>query len=139
MGVGRKAKPTSLKLLSGLPGRRPLPEGEPATAPLSDEPPEWLGTEAIYFWQQLLPVMRQMRVAQESDRVALGNLCILLAAIKGAQDTFEYKAIPPLMGQATRIMAEFGMTPASRTKVKQLATGEESDPFDAFLRGGGEQ
>jgi phage terminase small subunit len=139
MGAGRKPKPTALKLLTGNAGKRPLNDAEPVTDPLSEEPPDWLSAEAVYFWQKLLPVMSQMHVAQESDRFALGNLCMVLAAIRGAQDTFDYKAIPALMGQATRLMAEFGLTPSSRTKVKQLATRDEVDPFEKYLSGGGEE
>jgi P27 family predicted phage terminase small subunit len=95
-----------------------------------------------------------MRVAQESDRYALSMLAMCLSEVKtayetmhaegrvmqfesGAQQVSPYFSIfTKAMSQAMKIMAEFGMTPAARTKVRALAVKDEQDPFDAYMKRG---
>ena len=66
---GRKPKPTTLKLLAGNPGHRPL-NGQEALAP-SELPdcPEHLDAEAQNEWQRITGILSGMGLLSCADRV----------------------------------------------------------------------
>jgi hypothetical protein len=46
MGVGRKRKPTALKIAEGNPGHQKLPENEPTFKVICPDPPKGMGSIA---------------------------------------------------------------------------------------------
>ncbi len=86
MGLrGAPTTPTALKELRGNPGRRPLPENEPSTDPLSITPSTAIENDEIAkeFWYAVGNMTKAMNVAQESDRMALEILAMSLAKCGG--------------------------------------------------------
>ncbi len=77
---GRKPKPTSVKELTGNPGKRRLNPSEPR-APMPDDgrlqPPPWLASdpETVAVWNRIVPVMVGMGVASLADIDAIGRYC----------------------------------------------------------------
>lgn len=150
MAAGRTPLPTSVHDLRGFPGKRPKNHEEPQTEPLDAAPPTSLDDEGKKFWEKLHSIVTAMNVAQKSDGPALEILAMCLAEARRAYEdfrdcrtvTFESGAeqVSPyftiwskLIAQAMKIMTEFGMTPASRTRVKQLATKKKANPLADFL------
>lgn len=114
--------------------------------------PKWLPKEARRVWDELAPVLLQMKVLARADRNALARYAITWARWREAEETIQKEGqvivkwvmsrdgepveagetISPwvqvaarLADQLGRIEREFGLTPSARTQVKML-DGENS-------------
>lgn len=147
---GPKPKPTALQALQGNPSRRPLNSAEP-TYTLEAAPPRWLTDGQREFWDQLAPMLQASKVLTAADGPALTLLCTALAEVRSAARQLheDGRLIPTndgvkghpaathmtaAIGHARALLAEFGMTPASRSKVIAQAQ-EEEDELEKFLKG----
>ncbi len=102
-------------------------------------------------WPAVRAVLRQLPVTAASDMIAVQRLTEAYAQVLDFQDQLDtegrvYKALTehgyslrdhPLVGQLEdserrlrMYMNEFGLTPASRSKVKGDGDGEHKDPLD---------
>ena len=72
---GPKPKPTSLKLLQGNPGHQKLPQNEPKPRPITPEVPEYLNSDGIRRWNELLPELEMMGTLTIVDGDILGRYC----------------------------------------------------------------
>lgn len=135
MTSGRRPKPTRVKELAGNPGRRPLNEREPQPPSSSGRAPRGLGLEGSRFWRRYGPVLAELGVLTQVDepalRMAAEHWEVAVRAATELRDeglTIEGRDGPkknPLTqvlrdnSQALRgYLVEFGMTPASRAKVR---------------------
>ena len=143
---GRKPVPTALKLLNGNPGKRPIrpepymPTGAPPMpARLKVEP------KAVKQWKELVPILLQLGTLTTGDGEALATLCEVYAAAQAC--LLELRAGGPvlhtdlggvkpnpagslyrgLVALQASLMAEFGLTPSSRTR---LGTKQEKPKDD---------
>jgi len=153
-GAGRKPVPTTLRLLRGNPGHRPLDEDEPRAAPKLPPPPVELSAAAKKIWRRDGRKLLALGVMTALDGAAFAAYCqsyarwlevtALLAKssvlIKTAEGGYQ---LNPLLrvaretqDQYTRALVEFGMSPSSRTRVKGLPAPEQRDPFEEFIRRG---
>jgi P27 family predicted phage terminase small subunit len=120
--------------------------------------PAYLDREARREWKRRVPILLAMGVLTVADGVALGNFCqavsMLVQAHKAMQQAAKgagsgllmktpsgYVQQSPLLGIInaqvdiiTRISREFGLTPASRTRLA-AATEPDVDPLEAKLCG----
>lgn len=153
--AGRTPKPTSLKLLQGNPGRRPLNASEPQPDAGAPEMPAGLSDEAEAEWRRILPILASMRVLTVADSATIAGYCQSFADWIGAQaDIREHgrlieepitnrmgevvghrlKKNPAItiasdMKKAMRAYAsDLGLSPASRTRVH--ATPTTDDPAE---------
>lgn len=151
---GRKRVPTGLKIINGNPGRRPIPN-EPQLEVTKPEPPDHLAPEAVLEWNRLVELLYTSGLMTGADVGALASYCAAYGRWVQAERKLNEaaKADPvtcglvqmtthgnyvqnPLVGIANkahndvmRYAAEFGMTPASRSKV-DVSKKESSNPFD---------
>lgn len=150
---GRKPKPTQIKLISGNPGKRPLPRNEPILPPVLPEPPEFVQGAALQEWHRIAPLLHGAGLLTALDGAALGAGCqsygifveatanirksgTVIKSIQGQPMMSPYLKVANIaLQQWTRMLAEFGMTPSSRSRVT-VAAAPQDDPFEAFLRGG---
>lgn len=154
--AGRKPTPTHLKIVRGNPGKRKIDGREPR--PRSGVPrcPLHLSDSARKAWARIAPELKQMGVLTLADGTAFELLVDAYAEYRAARDVVEaegptydaptqtgiiVRARPEvaIAGDAWRrvkaMMAEFGLTPSSRTKVR--GEGEpKQDPFEEFLSRG---
>jgi phage terminase small subunit len=72
---GRKPKPTSLKVLQGNPGKRPLNENEPKPPPRLPRSPEHLSEEAKKEWRRAGKFLFQLGLVSDIDRAAFAAYC----------------------------------------------------------------
>jgi len=136
-----KPKPTALKLLNGNPGKRALNKSEPKPSASLPRPPSWLNTRAKSKFKLLVKRIEGMGYASASHTEALA-LCAwrleqVEACAKALDDagslTFETinqrgaKVVKPrpevaMQAEAARhaqsLLAEFGLTPSSATRVQ---------------------
>ena len=152
---GRKPKPTTIKVLEGNPGRRPLNGREPQAPPGIPECPEFLGEEARAEWFRMAKVLSDMGLLTLADRAAFTAYCVaygrwveaeklvrkfgmvVKSPVTGFPMKSPYLTVADQSMEAMRkLLVEFGLTPSSRSRIKLPAEGGPADEFDLFLEAG---
>ena len=132
---GRKPIPTRLKLLTGNPGKRPLNYNEPRPEMEIPECPPELSPTAQREWHRLVGDLASLGLLTSLDRAALAAYCAAYALWAEATEAIQkfgamvksptgYPIQSPYVSIANRqaeimlrIAAEFGFTPASRSRI----------------------
>ncbi len=144
-----KPKPAELRELEGNPSKRPIPQ---TVKPASDDItcPKHLSYHAKLEWRRIVPQLKKLGLLTNIDRSALAAYCQAYGRWVDAENKIRESGYlhrtksgnvltsPYLwvankaMEQMYKFLAEFGMTPSSRTK---LATGpvKDKDPFEELL------
>jgi P27 family predicted phage terminase small subunit len=143
---GPAPKPTALKLLEGSRTDR-VNLDEPKFGEFDENPPACLGAVGKKLWAKLVPILKAGGVLTAGDALALELLCEdyqIVRDIEGAElgETEDPKDARLALRSADkardrlrRWIAEFAMTPSSRSRVKATAAAEPEDRLDAFLKG----
>ena len=84
--IGRKPKPTALKMLEGNPRGRPLNTEEPKPEKKAPRCPSWLEAEAKKEWKRLAKVLENMGLLTEMDMAAFAGYCQAYARWKEAEE-----------------------------------------------------
>lgn len=154
---GRKPTPTAKKKLQGNPGKRPLNEREPRFMPSPLDPPAWLIDErAREEWAALAPALLAQGMLTVADRVGFGAYCMSVSrwlqaeAIVAKSPSMVFKTpagyvqqMPHIgiahryLDQVRALAAEFGFTPASRSRLQVLGAPEGKDKHADFFGFGG--
>ena len=154
---GRKPIPTSLKLLRGNPGKRPLHANEP-TPPALDvntPPPAWLDKPARVEWRRLAPLLAEAGLLTALDVDSLAAYCVAVVHWRSANaqivrhgmvtktPTGHLRPSPYLkisdraFATMHALLGDFGMSPASRARVTRSTPPPTSgDPLQKFLKRG---
>ncbi len=153
--AGRPARPAGLKLLEGKKpgrdsgGRKVIPP--PPFKRLPPEPPAVLTGEALAEWKRVLPELARLELVKPIDAAALTADCLCWARLVEAQREIDKVGViianehgfavrNPAIGvieNASRELRawanEFGLTPASETKLSREDGGaaSEANPFGA--------
>lgn len=149
--MGRTPQPTSLKVVRGNPGQRPLNLAEPQ-APAADlTAPAVLDPEGLEVWNEMAPLLARMGVFTQADRRLLTRYCLLqeqfshvvkhvrengmtqLTQTGYSQLTAEGALFKGLPSELLRIEQQFGMTPASRSTLKVSHAAADENPLTAFI------
>ncbi len=126
-------------MLAGNPGRRPLNPREPAPDIPTElpEPPMPLSRAARKEWLRTGGILLRTRVLTEADLVALAAYCVVFARWQEAENDVRRRGVMvpakprsknlvqnPFLAvanksfqQLLRLLAEFGLTPSSRTRI----------------------
>ena len=151
--MGRRAKPTALRLIEGNPGKRSLAK-RIATEPQAEvgaDMPAGLTDAARKHWQIVAKQLTDARVLTRLDAVALAQYCELFARWRDACDMLAqsgpttdtelggvklspyWTAFIQSSGELRRMLVEFGMTPSARARVAAIGKkADDADPFDNF-------
>lgn len=148
---GRKPKPTELKRLAGNPGKRPLNRAEAQFTRALPQVPRHLDEVARREWKRVVYELHDAGLLTRVDRAALAAYCQAYSRWVRASRELEnqpliletasgYRYQHPLLGvqnnalEAMRkFMAEFGMTPSSRSRVKAEVPAEGPDELERLL------
>lgn len=156
---GRKPKPTKLKILDGEPNKNRINPDEPQ--PKSEIPscPAHLSTPAKTEWKRIVVELGPLGLLTKIDRAELAAYCdaygqwVLakrklneLASMSPDKLAFLYKTtngnliINPLLSVANKaredmhkFLVEFGMTPASRSRISASPSLDGQDDLDRLL------
>lgn len=157
--MGRPRKPTNLRVLEGNPSKRPLPQNEPKPVPIAPKCPSWANRYGKRLWKELIPEMERLGLVTKIDGASFAAMCHSYGVwveceqyLKKHGRTYEYTnkagetnmiARPEVaigqkaLAEFRRWAAEFGLTPAARTKIEVKVQTEE-DPMEVLLnRSGG--
>ena len=153
--VGRKPKPTAIKILEGNPGKRRLNDKEPRPDKKAPSCPKWLEAEAKREWRRLARKMELMGILTEVDMAAFAGYCQAYARWKEAEEFISqhgtivrtpsgyWQQVPQVSIAQTylkvmnRFAEQFGLTPASRSRIiADNNTSGSEDELEALLKGG---
>ncbi len=152
---GPPPKPTRLRLLAGNPGKRPVNEREPKPRQGIPRCPSWLARDAKAFWKRMVPELMRMRILTVVDGEALAAFCQTHARWREAEQFLaKHGSVYPirderghvrymqqfpqvsisrnLLHQLRGFYQEFGLTPASRTRIAVGSRDSQLDDDDAF-------
>lgn len=155
--MARPRKPTVLKVLEGNRGRRPL-QSEPEPAKGQPDIPTGLSEVAARVWGSLSEELDRLGLLTVIDGCALEAACRayagaveadeIIAGLQGRirngkrtdQKSFYRLSIMNAVSkknwqQFKSFCTEFGLTPASRSKLAVGATGHQIDSLEARLCG----
>lgn len=155
MAAGRTPKPTAQKRLAGTlqPCRTNANEPVPEVAlPLA---PDWLSEKARAYWDMIGDVLLNMKLVTVGDGPALMMLCDVLAewaearayvlengstyTTESESGSIMHRAFPQVAiasdawRRAMAMLTQFGLTPASRSKVSALGGEDGKDPFEEMM------
>ncbi|MGH8848915.1 MAG: phage terminase small subunit P27 family [Polaromonas sp.] len=142
--------PTNLRLLHGNPGKRALPKNEAQLSACLLCAPRGLTPEAKRAWPQFAKPLAEVGIATPLDACALrllvetyatwrkatealkaeGMTCTSSTGIERPSPYFRIQA--SAAEQMLRLLSEFGMTPASRVRVKTGGAPVDPDAVDLF-------
>ena len=137
---GPPPKPTRLKLLEGNPGKRALNRREPQPRQITPRCPPWLSNKAKAVWRRMVPELRAMGVLTAVDGEALAAFCQTYMRWRQAEEFLDkhgttyplrddkgnvrcLQQFPQVAISRNMLLAlkafygEFGMTPASRSRI----------------------
>lgn len=120
-GGGPRHKPTALKILQGTARPDRMNSDEPKPELSSTRPPSWLTAEQRKIWKEKAPGLIAQGVLTVWDRDALGRYCVLFAqfvSLSKSSGRDILNEIRQLNVQLMKLESEFGLTPASRARVK---------------------
>lgn len=134
MGVGRKAKPTQLKILEGNPGGKPLNKREPKARHPMKAAPAWFDKMHRDLWNRTLDeaptgllktideaVLATYVTAYIMHQRATEELCSSELLIESLMGGIKANPLVQVQSKAALVMlraaAEMGFTPSSRSRV----------------------
>ncbi len=148
--AGRKRKPDALKQLAGTAQPCRMNPEAPVASEGESEAPDWLSERAAAIFGQLAAITDRMRIASPDDVAMLALLASRLEEIEVCTAIIEdlgrvyqtvsttgatmHRARPEVgmrneaMRHAQALLAEFGLSPAARSKVS-ATTPPDGNPF----------
>lgn len=142
---GPPPKPTTLKILEGNPGKRPLNDREPEPEVAVPRMPAWLSPRAKAEWKRIVPELVRLNLLATIDLAALAAYCQAFAELEEATRTVDKEGrvcVQPIVNKkgerigerlkphpavqqqrdamrtVKQFLAEFGLSPASRSQVQ---------------------
>lgn len=153
---GRRPKPTALKVVEGNKGRRPLNGSEPKPKKSNSKPPAHLSSIGKKTWSSLIDRLGDMNLMTIADEYALERLVDCYAEILAYREAIKINGhtyttenvqgglmVRPrpevgMLADADRrfksYLVEFGLTPAARSKVKEIDPENEDKTGHFFAR-----
>ncbi|WP_028328985.1 P27 family phage terminase small subunit [Brachyspira alvinipulli] len=130
-------------------------KNKPKKAVIIPNPPEYFSGYSLKKWEELAPIFAEKNMLGEADLSAFELLCLhygdamnLYEAMineggsiagylagKNSQTMGEYLAYHKAITAYTKMLTEFGLTPASKKKVPTPDTIEEDDPLEKMING----
>ena len=160
--MGRKPKPSNLKILNGNPGKRPLNKNEPKPEVSVPSCPSCLTATARTEWRRITKELKALELLTQIDRTALAAYCQAYGRWVEAENGLKASGliittepqtnkkgkrtgggniIPnPLVGIANTAMklmhsylVEFGMTPSSRSRISVPGKKNKGDKAESYF------
>jgi len=150
--MGRKTTPTPLKLVTGTARSDRINPDEPEVEVKIPVPPKHLSKEANEEWRRMAPLLQDMGLISENDRAAFAMYCAAWGDHVKAENMIRKKGhvIVTTNGNeiqspwvsisntaklnAFKFLTEFGLTPASRSKVSVTKKEKKPEGKERFFK-----
>jgi len=147
-------KPTALKMLQGTDRTDRKNNDEPFPDIVIPKKPAHLSTAAGKEWRRITPILQKQGLISEMDMVCLSMYCTLwgdhvkaenmlrkngmvIETPNGSMQISPWVSISKhAMLAAHKMLTEFGLSPASRTKVSVPKPAVKADPKKRFFNNG---
>ncbi len=139
---GRPPKSTKLKLLAGNPGKQNLDDSNVPNpeAPVSPRTPKWLSKEAKKVWKDIISKLSAARILTVLDLFSISRYADLYAGyIELCRVADSFKGTPEYISlcnakikahkELLSVEQQFGMTPASRERVRTVSPDQDTDEW----------
>ena len=155
---GRPPRPPHLRLVTGNVGHRKKDSRTtPKVASELPDPPRWLSKEARAQWDTLAPTLHSAGLLTRLDAVLFGSYCATMARWIEAEQHLNtegttyvtpsgftrpsvwFKISSNLSQQLLKLGEHYGLTPASRQRLKVELPSRAGDTFLAYLKRGEER
>lgn len=141
--MGNPKKPTALKILQGTRDKSREPKNEPKPMIRIPNPPKFLSIPAKEEWERISKELYTLGLLSEMDRSALSLYCQawgrivefegMIAAETDQDEMFKIiKMLDKTYTHARLFLTEFGMSPASRSKISVKKSDGKKNPFADF-------
>ena len=145
---GRKNVPTNLKIIRGNPGKRSLPKNEPKPQAVCPNAPRTLCKAGKAHWRKTAKALYNAKVMTTLDVDALNIYCqAYVRWVEASEQVAKHGAIikapsgypvqSPYLSVANKaieqmkaFLVEFGMTPASRVRVRTVDKEDAGDGWE---------
>jgi P27 family predicted phage terminase small subunit len=133
--------PTALKIARGNPAKRAIrPEPEPEQLEQLPEPPAILGAAAAAEWRRLAPLLMQLGLLTKVDLPMFTAFCATYGKWfeaeeqlrQGGQSTWQ-RISESASKEMRQYATEFGLTPASRTRLAGFGGDKPASKFQGLL------
>jgi P27 family predicted phage terminase small subunit len=151
MGVGRKKKPTHLKVVEGNPGKRALPQNEPKPSGAVPEKPSFSTEEASECYDRMTNELKIMGLLHAADVDSIEIYCETFGVWRRAQRAVArgvlvnrgtedrpnwvtnpaWRIARDAAGLLKQLAEQFGLTPAARARIE--VPEPDFDDLDQFL------
>lgn len=135
--MGNPRLPTAVKALRGTLQKARENGLEPKVVPIQvPAPPAHLTDLERQMWERLKPMVDSLGIMSEADLESFETLVRTRAdyELVRLQDPTDFKSIREASKEVRSWLCEFGLTPASRAKVKQIAAPAGGDDLSEFFR-----
>ena len=148
--------PKKIHQLHGNPSGKTFRKDEPSPPVKIPNPPIKLGATARRHWKYVVPLLEQMGVLSAIDSAALAAYCQTFEQWSDLEDVIKKdnklaeddetklslrdklsvgRSLIQIRNQMRMMLAEFGMTPASRGRVSVLDYKKPLDEFEMWDKG----
>ena len=140
--VGRPRTPTAILEARGTIKHDPKRYADRALEPKPElgvsVKPSFLSPLASKHWNEFEAMLTKTRILTENDVISLAQLCEAFAEWRAATDkvvkeksrlTSDYRRMDLAFNRLLKIQQEFGMTPASRTRVQAVPKEKDANRF----------
>jgi len=133
--AGRPPKPTSLKKLEGEDHKKRIRKSEAKPTRAYRKAPGDIPAMAQEKWEEIGPMLYKLGLLTEADFEAFRALCTFYALYEEARLAGSVTPMLRHWDKYYRMLCEFGMTPASRTKIDSTPGGDTATPLEELLSG----
>jgi phage terminase small subunit len=130
---GRRPKSKHLKVITGNPGRRPLPETEPTPPEGPIVRPASVQYRAAEIWDQFAPICIALGTLTTADVLTFANYCRLQAK---CDEVGPAEMSGSHLSNLRALATALGLDAPGRAKLGMMGNGKPADPADKFFTNG---
>lgn len=119
-------------MVTGNPGRRPLPENEPTPPPGEIVKPAFLKYREAELWDEWRPILEAMGTLTVADVPPFARWCVKMAQFEEEKRTMNAAEL----AQMRMLEADLGMAASARAKLGTTKSKKQKDPTEAFFNAG---
>lgn len=128
---GRRPKSRHMKLITGNPGKRKLPESEVEPPPGEIVRPAFLTYRQVELWNEWESILTHMGTLTVADVPPFARWCVIMAQFEKEQEKMNDSG----KAELRHLEGILGIGASSRAKLGTLGKGKKIDPAEKYFAG----